>query len=114
MFTDIGGFTQMTEEMGEEYSRNVRVHHDNILVDTIEGDGVGLVIKFIGDAVMAILSEPSAAVERSLLIQERIRAFNSEHTELKDVLVRIGLHIGQVAIEDNIQADVFDRHVNRA
>ena len=39
MFTDIQGFTQMTEEMGEEYSRALRQHHDKILVDTIEADG---------------------------------------------------------------------------
>ena len=83
-------------------------------METIEEGGAGMVIKFIGDAVMAVFSEPSAAVERSLLIQKRIHEFNLADHEYDQLAVRIGLHMGQVAVEENIQADVFGRHVNRA
>jgi class 3 adenylate cyclase len=114
MFTDIQGFTRITEERGEVYSRDLRQAHDGILKTAIEEDGAGLVIKFIGDAVMAVFSEPSAAVDASLRIQAELRDYNTAHPELEDLHVRIGLHMGQVAVEDALQPDVFGRHVNRA
>lgn len=114
MFTDIQGFTEATEKRGEAYSKRVREAHDRILVDAIEERGAGMVVKFIGDAVMAVFAEPSVAVERALLIQQRLDDFNRSQSELDDILVRIGLHMGQVAVEDAVQADVFGRHVNRA
>jgi class 3 adenylate cyclase len=114
MFTDIKDFTLITEEKGEEYSIKLRKIHDEILQNIIEENNVGLVVKFIGDAVMAIFSEPSAAVERALMIQQKINEFNQSTDEFENIAVRIGLHMGQVTIDDAIQADVFGRHVNRA
>lgn len=114
MFTDIQGFTRLTEERGDAYSNEVRKAHDGLLVPIIERDGGGRVIKHIGDAVMAVFSEPSTAVARSLEIQETLRRHNIAHTELPPLLVRIGLHMGQVTVEDKVSLDVFGRHVNRA
>jgi class 3 adenylate cyclase len=114
LFTDIKGFTQMTEQYGEAYSNQMRHHHDEIVVPVIERDGGGRVIKHIGDAVMAVFSEPSTAVERSLEIQEKLAQFNRAHPDLQDLHVRMGLHSGQVTTEDNVSTDVFGRHVNRA
>ncbi len=114
MFTDIEGFTDATELHGEDYSRRARHAHDEIVVACIQEGGAGMVVKFIGDAVMAVFAEPSAAVERSLKIQERLAAFNAGQDEFDDINIRIGLHMGQVAVEDSIELDVFGRHVNRA
>jgi len=114
MFTDIQGFTRLTEEKGDAYSNEVRRTHDSILVPIIEEGGAGRVIKHIGDAVMAVFAEPSAAVARALKIQEALRAHNASHPGDPRLLVRIGLHMGQVTMEDRISLDVFGRHVNRA
>ncbi|MGM0443964.1 MAG: adenylate/guanylate cyclase domain-containing protein [Fibrobacterota bacterium] len=114
MFTDIEGFTAITENQGERYSAQLRKHHDEIVVPCVEKNDAGMVIKFIGDAVMAVFSEPHRAVESALAIQEKLAAFNTTHSELMDIRVRIGLHMGQVAVEKSIQSDVFGRHVNRA
>jgi class 3 adenylate cyclase len=114
LFTDIKGFTQMTEEKGEQYSQVIRQLHDEILVGTIEEGHTGLVIKHIGDSVMAVFSEPSTAVAKALKIQTRLQQFNEAHPELENLQVRIGLHMGQVAIENKTQLDLFGRHVNRA
>jgi class 3 adenylate cyclase len=114
MFTDIKGFTDLTEQKGEQYATQFRTHHDEILTQVIEQDGAGLIIKFIGDAVMAVFSEPSVAVERALKIQQRLDEFNSAQQEFEPINVRIGLHTGQVSIGNTLQADVFGRHVNRA
>jgi class 3 adenylate cyclase len=114
MFTDIKGFTSLTEEKGDAYANTIRAEHDRILVGTIEAQGSGKVIKHIGDAVMAVFAEPSAAVERSLAIQEKLRQFNQEHPQQEPLQVRIGLHMGQVTTENAINLDIFGRHVNRA
>jgi len=114
MFTDIKGFTELTEQKGEQYATQYRIHHDEILTQVIEADGAGLIIKFIGDAVMAVFSEPSVAVERALKIQQRLDEFNASQQAFEPINVRIGLHTGQVSIGNALQADVFGRHVNRA
>src|ERR1035438_7630201 len=95
MFTDIQGFTRLTEERGDAFSNEVRQTHDSLLVPIIERDGAGRVIKHIGDAVMAVFSEPSTAVARALDIQEGLRKLNASHPNLPPILVRIGLHMGQ-------------------
>lgn len=114
MFTDIKGFTEITERKGDEYSHSLRQVHDNLLKEIIEAEDKGIIVKFIGDAVMAIFSEPSTAVLRAVEIQRRVREFNQSNSEFEDLSIRIGLHMGQVAVEDKIQTDVFGRHVNRA
>jgi class 3 adenylate cyclase len=114
MFTDIQGFTRLTEEKGDVFSNEVRQSHDSLLVPIIERDGAGRVIKHIGDAVMAVFSEPSTAVARALEIQAGLRKLNASHPGLPPILVRVGLHMGQVTVEDKMSMDVFGRHVNRA
>ena len=115
MFTDIEGFTRITEEKGDSYASELRGHHDEILRKIIEENDAGLVIKTIGDAFMAVFSEPTTALERALIIQERLAEFNkSNQDKYNELRVRIGLHMGQVVIENKIKTDVFGRHVNRA
>jgi class 3 adenylate cyclase len=114
MFTDIKGFTQMTEEKGEAYSTQIREHHDQILTQAIEENEGGMVVKHIGDAIMAVFSEPSSAVARALKIQKDLDTFNANNPELVDIVVRIGLDMGQVAVENEVSPDMFGRHVNRA
>jgi len=114
MFTDLKGFTQLTEEKGEKFSNKVRTFHDQKMKKVIEEGGGGKIIKFIGDAVMAVFSEPTFAVDRALAIQREFREGVQTHPELSEISVRIGLHMGQVAVENSIQTDIFGRHVNRA
>ncbi len=114
MFTDIQGFTALTEERGESYVHKLHSEHDKIIVECVEKDGCGIVIKYIGDSVMAVFSEPTAAVERALEIQKRLRDFNREHPDLENIAVRIGIHMGQTVVENKMHVDLFGRHVNKA
>jgi class 3 adenylate cyclase len=114
MFTDMKGYTTMTEEKGDEYSNRMVDMHDALLERIIEAEGAGKVLRHIGDAILAIFSEPSTAVERALQIQEEIRTFNRESPDTEPLSVRIGLHMGQVTVKDDINPDIFGRHVNRA
>jgi class 3 adenylate cyclase len=114
MFTDMKGFTQTTEQKGDDYSLKLRKLHDDLLTETIEEGGAGKIVKHIGDSVMAVFSEPATAVARSIRIQNKIQQLHQKEVEMKDIQVRIGLHMGQVTMDDKMSLDVFGRHVNRA
>lgn len=114
MFTDIVGFTQLTDERGERFSNEARRLHDEVLVGTITEGGAGLVVKHIGDAVMAVFSEPSTAVERALAIHEGLERLGRDRPDIGSLEVKIGLDMGQVTVEEAVDVDVFGRHVNRA
>ena len=111
MFTDIVGFTEITEQKGDEFSSVLHQKHDLLLRDIIERQFSGLIIKFIGDSVMAIFSEPSVSVETAIAIQRQIKELT---VDSKALSIRIGLHVGQVSVENNVQLDIFGCHVNRA
>lgn len=114
MFTDIKGYTQLTEEKGEAYVADLRQAHDELLAGIIEADNSGLILKHIGDSVMAVFAEPSRAVDRAIQIQQQLVHFNQKNQQWQDIDVRIGLHMGQVTIEGEVTFDIFGRHVNRA
>jgi hypothetical protein len=71
-------------------------------------------VKSIGDSLMCIFAKPSVAVERAIEIQETLAEYNQSHSDDSPIEVRIGMHMGQVLVEDELQTDVFGRHVNRA
>jgi class 3 adenylate cyclase len=112
LFTDIEGYTAFTDEKGDEAANEVRLMHNEIMLSEIEKQGNGKIIKFVGDAVMAIFSEPSSAALISVNIQRKFhRLFEEGSFPLK---FRMGLHMGQVTIENKIGHDIFGRHVNKA
>ncbi len=114
LFTDIKGFTEIAERRGDRHAVELLRRHDEIVVKAIEEGGAGLVVKHIGDSIMAVFAEPSTAVERALRIQEETAAFNETGQSTETLGIRIGLHMGQVAVENQAQFDLVGRHVNRA
>ena len=114
MFTDIQGSTQFAETHGEQSYNALRTKHNSILLEIIERGGAGRFVKNIGDAIMAIFAKPSDAVERALEIQRALVLHNTSASDNERIQVRIGLHMGQVALEESTSIDVFGRHVNRA
>lgn len=114
MFTDIKGFTSLTEKNGEVFSEKIRKTHNDLLIPIIVENNEGLIVKHIGDSIMAVFSEPSTAVARAIKIQQALYKFNRDNLDNIKLEVRIGLHMGQIAIENNINLDLFGRHVNRA
>lgn len=72
MFTDIKGFTNLTETKGEVFSAKVRKIHNQLLIPIIEENNDGLIVKHIGDSIMSVFSEPSTAVARAIEINSKI------------------------------------------
>lgn len=115
LFSDIEHSTSAAEQLGEQAFTTMRRLHDKLFVETMTRDNSGRIIKEIGDSFLCVFSEPSTAVERAVEFQQAISehrdALSNEGYSLK---VRVGIHFGQVAIENDIAIDIFGQHVNRA
>lgn len=115
LFTDIVGSTRATEQLGEEVYARLRHLHDELFMRIMGRDDAGTVVKQIGDSFLCVFAEPSVAVARAVEFQRALHG-NREHLTSGGytIKVRIGIHLGQVAVENALQKDVFGGHVNRA
>jgi class 3 adenylate cyclase len=106
MFTDIVGFTRLSETLSAPEVAALLNEHFTLLAACIEAEG-GTVDKFIGDSVMAMWGAPERyadgpdrACRAALAIETAMRAWN-EDRRLADqpvIRVRIGLHTGPVVV----------------
>jgi adenylate cyclase len=127
LFTDIAGFTSMSENMSATEVGEFINHHLSLVSACIEAEG-GTVDKFIGDAVMAFFGAPetqsdhaSRACRAALGIRATIIADNAKRSArgLRTTRVRIGLHTGPVVVgnigsEDRVNYTIIGDTVNVA
>ena len=79
-----------------------------LFIEIVTRDGAGEIIKQIGYSFLTIFLEPSTAVESSLEFQNGLNKIKDQIT-LGDykLQVRAGLHLGQVSLDDSLEADFF-------
>lgn len=111
MFTDLVGFTAMSEQMAAQDTADILNEHFALVTACIEATG-GMVDKFIGDAVMAVWGaikrDEDHAAHACLAANEICRALAADNARRamlgKPLLrMRIGLHSGPV-VAGNIGA----------
>jgi class 3 adenylate cyclase len=110
LFTDIVGSTQFYNLVGDSQAF-AKVHqHFQELFAEVRARG-GVVVKTIGDAVMASFPVPGDAVAAAVAIQEKFPS-NREDTSIR---LRISVHCGLViAVRLNTGIDYFGSTVNLA
>ena len=115
LFSDIVNSTYATENLGEQSYAKLRHIHDELFNRIVCNDNAGVIIKQIGDSFLCVFAEPSTAVLRAIEFQRIIHS-NKKNLTSNDytLTVRIGIHIGQVIIENSLSQDIFGSHVNRA
>jgi len=100
MFTDIRGFTPITEEYGAQGTVSFLNEYFSLMVDCIAQEG-GMLDKFIGDAIMACFGlpvahedDPDRAVRAAIAMIEALWRWNDQrHRQgLKSVDMGIGIH----------------------
>lgn len=108
MFTDIAGFTSLSEHLPANTTTELLNRHFATLCDAIASEG-GTVDKFLGDGVMAFFGAPdrlkghgAAAVRAAIAIREALKIDNEAAAEagLPPLHVRIGIHTGRVIVGD--------------
>jgi class 3 adenylate cyclase len=99
MFSDIEGFTAITEKLGDRGAMEILREHNDIIRQRIAASG-GHEIKAQGDGFMVAFSGASRALQCAIGIQDDFAVRNRSHPE-PAVCVRLGLHAGEAIRDGN-------------
>jgi len=119
MFSDIRGFTTMSEKMTAKENFDFVNEYLQMISPLVQAHE-GFVVKFLGDGMMAIF--PYGALDAVLAgidKQKAVREFNDELTRRgwPNISVGIGIHtgpmmVGMIGEELRMQGDAFSDNVN--
>jgi len=107
MFTDIVGYTAMSQENESEALRILRKHRD--LIRPIMAGHGGREVKTTGDGFLVEFASALAATQCALEIEDALRRYNLGKS--RALRVRIGIHVGDVIRENE---DIYGDTVNIA
>jgi len=99
MFSDIEGFTSITEQLGDRKAMDVLREHNGIIRHRIARSG-GHEVKVQGDGFMVAFGGASSALQCAVGIQSDFAARNRSKPDLP-VHVRLGLHAGEAIRDGN-------------
>jgi class 3 adenylate cyclase len=108
VFSDIVGWTEMIERLGDHRAREVTRDHNRIVRELVESCG-GHEVEIQGDAFLLAFSDPGAALRCAVGIQRALEMYGRDNPE--PIRIRIGLHTGE-ALRDGDR--FFGRTVNLA
>src|SRR5438128_8485369 len=105
LFTDVSGFTAMSERLDPEDVRGILERGFEIVMEAVHAHG-GTVNQFLGDGVMALFDDADGddhavrAVRAALAIEARLAPLRRDVSRAHGVAfrVRVGIHTGAVAM----------------
>jgi adenylate cyclase len=109
---DLAGFTRMMEGAETRTFRHLKSAQIEVWRPAIDS-GRGRLVGTAGDAMLAEFGSAVSAVAAAIDIQERMARFNEALSEEQRMLFRIGVHLGEVIIDDEDQ-NIFGDGVNLA
>jgi len=115
LFTDLHSSTALYERVGDAAAYEIVRRHFAFLAGIVlENNGV--VVKTIGDAVMAVFGDPVDAVKAALAMQVRIAEFEQTNGDSdRRLTIKLGVHSGgSVRVEIDDRPDYFGSAVNLA
>jgi adenylate cyclase len=128
LFSDIRGFTTLSEQMPPEQLIDLLNRYMSRMVDVVIANG-GLVNKFGGDSLLAVFGSPlnpaddhaAQAVRAALHMQRALKSFNAEQVARSQPNLEIGIGLasgpvvaGNVGGEGRIEYTVIGDTVNLA
>ena len=108
LFSDIRGFSTYAAEKGDRAAFRLTQLHEGILKDRISE--YGILVKSLGDGVMAAFETPTLAIQAAVSIQQAFRERNAENPE-DPIDVGIGIAAGTPVMTD---IDFIGHSVNLA
>ena len=93
LFTDIVGSTTYFDRFGDTEGLLLLYRHDALVTDIVE-EFHGVVVKTIGDSVMAEFADPFAAVQAAIAVQRLLLHHNQSLARNERLQIRIGIHTG--------------------
>jgi class 3 adenylate cyclase len=109
LFTDLKGSTRLYREVGDATAFGRVMNHFDVLRQVVAHED-GALVKTIGDAVMAVFSQPVAALKAMLEAQTRLA---SPPDGMPPLTLKAGIHSGPcIAVTLNERLDYFGSTVN--
>jgi class 3 adenylate cyclase len=112
LHADLSGFVRLMEGAEDRTVGRLKSAQAEVWRPAIETAG-GSVVNIVGDSVLAEFASALAAVATAIDIQERMARFNDMLDEDQRLMFRIGLHLGEVIVDEETQA-IFGDGVNLA
>jgi len=113
MFTDLKQSTALYSEIGDSAAYALVRDHFAFLAERVRSHQ-GVLIKTIGDAIMAAFEDPVDALNAALAMQRDVAAFNNKHDTAR-IIIKMGLHQGEsIAVTTGGILDYFGTTVNTA
>lgn len=120
-FTDIRGFTAMSESMSPEETAGFLLSYYRHQGPSISKNK-GMVDKLLGDGILALFKNPNDAFHAAINFQKDLIAYNLKHrssTSRPNIKTGIGLHyeklrVASVGFEDHLSVTVVASGVNYA
>src|SRR5262245_41974708 len=109
-FTDVVGSTTYFDRFGDTAGLLLLHRHDHLVTTAVE-EFQGVVVKTIGDSVMAEFPDPDYAVRAAIAIQRRLLEHNLSAVEEERLRIRTGIHYGVGFRRGN---DLFGDAINLA
>ena len=109
LFADVCGSTKLYETLGDSIARETVAKCVSIMGEETQRQS-GRVVKTIGDEVMSVFEDPSAAADAASVMQERISS--GLVVQGRNISIRVGFHFGPVIVEAD--GDVYGDAVNTA
>jgi len=112
LHADLSGFVRLTEGDEDLTYAHLKAARSEIWRPAIESAG-GSVVHSNGDAMLVEFGSALAALAAAIDIQERMARFNETLDEEQKLMFRIGVHLGEVIVDDD-NHDLFGDGVNLA
>lgn len=99
MFTDIVGYSKLTGD-DQNLALELLKEHDKIIEPIIHRYN-GVIVKRIGDAIVATFNEHQNIIQSSIEIQQSLKNRNNRNIKSRHIILRIGLHHGEIILEND-------------
>jgi class 3 adenylate cyclase len=109
---DLAGFTRMMEGAETRTFRHLKSAQTDVWRPAIDAAS-GRLVGTAGDAMLAEFGSAVSAVGAAIEIQERMASFNEALAAEQRMLFRVGVHLGEVIVDDEDQ-NIFGDGVNLA
>lgn len=109
---DLAGFTRMMEGAETRTFRHLKRAQVEVWRPAIQSGG-GRLVGTAGDAMLAEFGSAVSALAAAIDIQERMAKFNGELEVPQRMMFRVGVHLGEVIIDEEDQ-NIFGDGVNLA
>ena len=116
LFTDVVGSTEMKRRLGDAAGSQILHRHQSVVREVFAAFPEAQEISTAGDSFFLVFVKPSDSVRFALRLQKALRSLSEQATVA--VQVRIGIHLGEVFIEEepegSLRRDVLGIQVDTA